>query len=64
MMQVTELSNDHLIRTLRIYVNDLTDVHSPFNKSQEYLRDLAGWVACAATRIEALTKSDSKGEAS
>jgi hypothetical protein len=57
MMQATEISTDHLIRALRIYVNDLSDKHSPFNKSEEYLRDLAGWIACAATRIETLSRS-------
>lgn len=60
MMQATEISNDHLIRALRIYVNDLADKHSPFNKSEEYLGDLAAWIACAATRIEALSKSKDK----
>ncbi len=55
MLQAVEIDTDHLIRALRIYVNDLTDKHSPFNKSEEYLRDLSGWIACAATRLEKLT---------
>jgi hypothetical protein len=54
MTQTSEISADHLVRALRIYVNDLTDKHSPFNKSEESLRDLAAWIACAATRIATL----------
>lgn len=46
-----------LIRALRVYVNDLTDKHSPFDKNGEYLRDLAGWIACVAMRIETLSES-------
>jgi len=58
MLQTTEISNDHLIRALRIYVDDLQNKHSPFNKTPEYLRDLAGWIACAATRIEKLASTE------
>ena len=58
MLQTSEISNDHLIRALRIYVDDLTNKHSPFNKTPEYLRDLAGWIACAATRIDSLVPKD------
>jgi hypothetical protein len=60
MITTSEISADHLIRALRIYVNDLSDKHSPFNKGPEYLDELAGWIACAATRLEKL--SQSKGE--
>ena len=58
MLTATEISNDHLVRALRIYVNDLNDKHSPFNKSPEYLKDLSGWIACAATRIEKLASRE------
>lgn len=58
MLQKSEISNDHLIRALRIYVEDLTSKHSPFNKTPEYLRDLASWIACAATRIDSLVPKD------
>jgi hypothetical protein len=57
-MQTSEISTDHLIRALRVYVNDLTDKHSPFHKGDDYLRDLAGWIACAATRMEILSDSN------
>lgn len=56
MLAVKELSNDHIIRALRVYVNDLSDRHSPFRKDEVYLRDLAGWVAAGAARIEVLAK--------
>lgn len=54
MLVVEELSNEHIIRALRVLVEDLTAKHSPFNKDDAYLRNLAGWAACAATRIEVL----------
>lgn len=56
MLQTSEISTERLTRALRIYVNDLTDKHSPFNKDERYLHDLAGWIACAATHIERSTK--------
>lgn len=63
MMQAIKISNDHLIRSLRIYVTDLTSEVTPFPKNEEYFRNLAGWLACAATQIEELTiKSDSRDE--
>src|SRR5262245_25362803 len=55
MLQTSELSTDHIIRALRVYVNDLTATHSPFTKGPEYMRELASWIACAATRLEALS---------
>lgn len=55
MLQTSEISTDRLIRALRVYVTDLNDKNSPFNKNEEYLRDLSGWIACAATRIEKLS---------
>lgn len=58
MMQATELSNDHIIRSLRIYVTDLTAEVTPFPKNAEYFKNLAGWIACAATRIEKLSGSN------
>jgi len=61
MLQVSELSDDYLIRALRVYVEDLQSKHSPFNKNEAYLRDLAGWIACAATRIEKLS-TNNRGE--
>lgn len=54
MIQTSEISTDHLIRALRVYVNDLGDKRSPFTKGGAYLDELAGWIACAATRIETL----------
>jgi len=62
MMQISEFSDEHLVRSLRSIVNDLSDKHSPFPKDEAYLRNLAGWIACAATRLEKLSKS--KGEKS
>lgn len=64
-MTVFEISNDHLIRSLRIYVNDLTAEVTPFPKNAEYFKNLASWLAYAATRIEKLSqpnieKSDDK----
>lgn len=56
-MQTAELTNDHLVRALRVYVNDLNDKHSPFSKGPRYLHDLAAWIDCAATRIEELSGS-------
>lgn len=50
----SEIEFDHLVRALRIYVADLSDQHSPFNKDMDYLRNLSGWIACAATRLETL----------
>jgi hypothetical protein len=62
MMQTSEIETDHLVRALRILVEDLTVKHSPFNKDEAYLRNLAGWIACAATRIEQLqTKGSGNG---
>jgi hypothetical protein len=49
-----EITTEHLTRALRVYVEDLTSKHSPFNKDETYLRSLAGWIACAVTRIEQL----------
>lgn len=56
MIQTSEIETNHIVRTLRIYVNDLSDKFSPFNKDEKYLRDLAGWIACAASRIEKLAQ--------
>lgn len=56
-MQATKLSDDHVIRSLRIYVTDLTAEVTPFPKNAEYFRNLASWIACAATRIEELSRS-------
>lgn len=58
MMQATEITNDHLIRALRVLVNDLGDECSPYNRTPEYMRNIAGWIACAATRIEKLSGSN------
>lgn len=52
MIEAQELSTDHIVRALRILVTDLNDKHSPFNKNEEYMRNLAGWIACAAARLE------------
>ena len=60
MLQINEISNDHLIRALRVYVDDLQNKYSPYNKTPDYLRDLSGWIACAATRIESLAPKDSE----
>jgi hypothetical protein len=54
MLATSEINTAVLVRALRIYVNDLTDRASPFTKGDDYLRDLAGWLACAATRLEKL----------
>jgi len=59
MLQMTKISDDHVIRSLRIYVNDLTAEVTPFPKNEEYFRTLAGWLACAATRIEELSSNNS-----
>lgn len=58
MIQVSDISNDHLIRALRVYVDDLNAKYSPFNKSAEYFHELSGWIACAATRIETLSEGN------
>lgn len=52
MMQIYELTTDHIVRALRIFQKDLTDPHSPFNKDKAYLENLAAWLATAATRLE------------
>lgn len=60
MLQTFKISNDHLIRSLRIYVTDLTAEVTPFQKNEEYFRNLSGWLACAATRIEELSSNKSE----
>jgi hypothetical protein len=54
MMQEHEISTDHLIRALRVFAGDIQDKHSPFNKDTGYLDNLAGWLICAAARLDKL----------
>lgn len=58
MIPTYEISNDHLVRSLRIYVTDLTAGVTPFPKNAEYFHNLASWIASAATRIEKLSHSN------
>lgn len=53
MLVSSEISNENLTKALRLLVQDLCTVYSPFTKDESYLRNLAGWIAKAATRIEA-----------
>lgn len=62
MLQVSELTDEHLIRSLRIWVEDLTCKYSPHNKDEAYFRNLSGWIASAATRIEKLSTKGSDNE--
>lgn len=50
-----EIPTGRLVSVLRVYVEDLTSKDSSSHKSKAYLRELAGWIACAATRIEKLS---------
>jgi hypothetical protein len=59
MMQISEISTESLIITLRALVVDLTNKNSPFNKDENYLHNLSGWIACAATRLEQLQSKGS-----
>lgn len=56
MMQDEEIPTARLIKTLRRLVDDLCSDDSPFNKDRDYLRNLAGWVACAASRLSELNE--------
>ena len=62
MLQTSEINTEDLIRTLRIWVEDLTSKYSPHNKDEAYFRNLAGWIACAATRIDDLTPKDASNK--
>ena len=62
MSNTTEISTDHIIRALRVYVTDLNDSRSPFSKGPKYLHDLSSWIACAATRLESLSGDKSEPE--
>lgn len=52
MMQDLALTDEHVIRALRVLVADLNDKHSPFSKDENYMRSLSGWIAEAANRLE------------
>lgn len=52
MIETSEFSTEHLIAALKVYVRDLCDKTSPFPKDEAYLRNLAGWIACAAARLD------------
>ena len=52
MIETKPISTDHLIRALRVYVLDLSDKYRPFEKGEDYLHELAGWIAEAANRLE------------
>lgn len=54
MLQAEEFTNDQIINRLRTLVKDLCDKDSPFSKDDAYMRNVAGWLATAATRIEKL----------
>ena len=58
MMRESEISNEHLVRALRIWVVSLIDKHDPHRKDEAYFRNLAGWIAEAANRLEKLTPRD------
>jgi len=58
-MQTSEITNDHLIRALRIYVTDIANgKYSPFVKDEKYMSNLGSWLSCAASRIEKLSQSN------
>lgn len=52
MLQVQELTTEHIRRSLRIYAMDLTDRFSPFNKNDDYFKDLSSWLLTASERLE------------
>lgn len=52
MMQLEEIPPERVSEVLRWYVTDLCNKNSPMHKSADYLRDMAGWLASAATLID------------